>query len=170
MSNTTTIKAAKIIKHNKLEVVYEVHLPDERTNKITVECDTVIHEDLRRSFASLDIHLGNLCEQYKIDAKTKKPVLATVECLHFSITGSGEKEGVTLSGHRDLENGKVIQIKAPNQQWSGDVFEYKKSKQLYKDVAALVEEVNQYLFHGKKAADPQGDLFETPKEEDEENF
>lgn len=159
--SSITIKKGKI--KNNLFLAYEY---SEKVgtviNVISTTSDAPIHEDLRSAFRGLSPHLAFLSEQIS-EKKMKQLIKDKVdpedefwqkyEVISFSIGGSGDTEGVTLSGKKHVETG-VINFNTPFTKWDS---EYKFIDELYDVVEAAKHEVYEYL-NGKQAPSTQHEI------------
>lgn len=182
MANAT-IKKASIKDGMFLNVEYSESMND-GFNKVKKDCTAPIHDDLRRAFVKLNIHLALLCHQaiennkkaakafsVKINDDEEEVVInpdeefrlddynlevaRSISCVGFSIGGDGGHEGVTLIGSRTLANGKVLNLVSPFQKWSDDNYNYAHSFELSEIIEECKGEVAAYLFEGKHAPDKQ---------------
>ncbi len=156
-----SIKKATIKDNNYLSVDYTEFKPD-GVSKFSQECKIPVHDDLKLAFAALSNHLANLTFQYD---KKGKMSYQEISCKGFSIGGSGDNEGVVLSGIRNLESDKTLNITTPMQRFESDFYEYKHMEDLMEKLDTCKEEVNAYLFEGKHAPENQLALFEELEEE-----
>jgi len=181
------IKKAKLKSDMFLEVEYS-EVVEDGTNNVKKECTAAVHDDLKKLFRRLPAHLAMLCEQVKelhdgtgvaVNFDSERPnlllcdpellyrfserdwnIIDNTTCTGFSIGGSGDSEGVTIYGRRELGNGKVINLVAPFQKWDNDSFNYGNTSDLSEIIEAARYEVHQYLFEGKHAPDMQLSLFD----------
>ena len=169
MSNTQSpfqgkveVTKAKLKKGIKLEADYLHTLPDGTINNHSVKCKHEAHDDLRRAFKVLGVHLGYVAEQFdkKGEMKTEE-----VFCRSWSIRGEDENEGITLSGYRLLSNGKAFNFNAPFLKYESD--DYQAMDALLEDVEKCKNEVILALFENKKLPDNQMSLFPEHEEDDE---
>lgn len=149
--NNVTIKKASIKDGNYLSVEYTEFKPD-GVSKFSQDCKIPVHQDLKMAFAVLDDHLENL--SFQRDKKGKIETDA-ISCKGFTIGGSGESEGVTLTGIRTLESDKILNISSPFQRFDGDFYEYKQTEELIEALDTCKSEVLAYLFEGKHEEDNQ---------------
>lgn len=189
MANVT-IKKAKIKDNLFLDVEYSEIVTD-GTNSVTKSCTAPVHDDLKKAFKKLTIHLGLLTEQISV-AKGKGSVTADFDservlhlfdpglefhftetgwniidsmyCSGFTIGGTGDSEGVTLIGRRTLSNSKVLNLVSPFQKWEGDMYDYNYSSELSEIIAECTGEVKLYLFEGKHQPEAQLSLFDQTDE------
>lgn len=151
-------------------------------NNVTIECSAPAHDDLRRAFRQLTPHLALIAEQINLDNKSGRQVstaddanarealmdpdrlftmsdenwaiLVDMECTGFSIGGSGDNEGVTLIGKRELSTNKTLNLTAPFTKWD-DSMPYRHSSDLAELIETCKAEVYSYLFEGKHQPDAQ---------------
>ena len=128
---------------------------DSGTATRTVDCDLIVHPDLMAKFRKLDEHLAAMTNQREADGKISDQVV----CRAFSLRGDDEGEGVVLSGHRILPNGKALILNSPFIRFDDDDA-YSSLEELVDHINECEEEVKHYLFSGKHLKDPQGELFE----------
>ncbi len=106
-----TIKKAKLTKTRTLEVAFGEYTETENGKlytEVTKKCDGLCHLDLVNAFIDLVPHLKNICEFSEDD-------LSYLKVTGFSIGGSGDNEGVVLTGLKTLNSGKVLNICSPFQ-------------------------------------------------------
>lgn len=160
-------------------------------NNVTIECSAPAHDDLRKAFRQLTPHLALIAEQINLDNKSGRQVstaddansrealmdpdrlftmsdenwaiLVDMECTGFSIGGSGDNEGVTLIGKRELSTNKTLNLTAPFTKWD-DSMPYRHSSDLSELIETCKAEVYSYLFEGKHQPDAQMS-FEFPEEQ-----
>lgn len=144
-----------VIKKDRLNVVYNERFTEANyTNKVTKNCDQIIHSDLRDVFNRLKIHLVVLCEQpesNKIDRDSfSSPGFAeTIE--NYFITGYSNDSvdgvpGATITGGKLLKSGKAVDLKIFTP-FGDDDYPYIDELQI--DIAACDAEVEAYLFEEK---------------------
>lgn len=150
-----SIKKASLKDDLFLTVEYQEKVTD-GTNKVKKECTAPVHDDLKACFRRLDIHLARMADQYNEESLLDEHAIS---CKGFSIGGSDESEGVTLSGGRVLENGKYMNITTPFYKYA-DSDSYAYLDELGEIIEATTSEVKQYLFEGKHQPDKQLSLFD----------
>ena len=112
------IKSAKIKDSIFCEYSYEevVENPkDNRNNTVTITSVAPVHEDLINAFRQLIPHMATICEEVAIQISDINIIddismdldgkFAKFNVVQFNITGSGENEGVQISGTKTLTNG-----------------------------------------------------------------
>ena len=150
-----TIKKAAIKDGNFLSVEYTEQQPD-GFSTIKKDCKIPVHADLKQAFRKLDVHLASLGFQF--DKNGEVPV-SKITCKGFTIGGSGDNEGVTLSGVYVLPNDKTLNITSPFQRFADDFYEYEHMDELMEVLNECENEVHEYLFNGKHEEDNQLALF-----------
>jgi hypothetical protein len=162
------VKSGKLSSRFFLQCSYE-HSTDIKKSIINDKSDAVVHPDLTASFKKLIPHLILLCEQEKENKEIKDLIKGKIEeipedglcsnydVLEFHISGSGEAEGVSISGSRLLSTNEGLALKTPLMKWYEE--EYKYSAEYVEAIENCKEEVLLFL-HGKIA--------EKQEEEEEE--
>lgn len=136
------LKKAKIKDSLFLEVEYSETISD-GTNTVKKDCTAPIHDDLKNAFEKLDHFLEVACEQD-----------SACVCKGFSIGGSGDNEGVTLIGSRDVDMG-VLNLVSPFIKWDST---FSGRVDLSEAIEACKHEVKLYLFEGKHKPEAQQEL------------
>ena len=164
------IKNAEIKDSLFLKGSYVEDLPGHSKNKLTFDRTVPIHNDLVDAFAKLNKHFAILTDGLTLPAKVKSLAAWEDESLEkffvsgFSIKGNNESEGVVLHGRNDGTYGD-FPLSTPFQKWEAS--EYTHIGDLGSDINTCIYEVEQYLFHGKKAPENQLALFDGEGEEGE---
>ena len=144
-----------VIKKDRLNVVYNERFTEANyTNKVTKNCDQIVHSELKEIFNHLKLHLVVLCEQPEAEKIHKSSFTSPgfVETLNnYFITGYANDSndgvpGITIMGGKLLQSGKIVDLKIFTP--FGDE-EYKFSEELQIDAAACDAEVEAYLFEEK---------------------
>lgn len=167
MSSTIEITKAKINSVGYLEVEYKesVELKDGEVIKVegSKKCLYDPHQDLFNEFDKLKIHLARLCEQELTMTGVNKEGDIEYDLTKFKVTGyviggSGEHEGVTLIGRKQLAGGKVLNLIAPFTKWESEHEDaYANAYELEQQIKKCGEEVILYL-GGKRAPQVQQEL------------
>jgi hypothetical protein len=151
------IKKAKLTKGNTLEVDL-VEIMDDKTERFHpgVKCDQLVHPDLTRAFDKLKFHLAYICEfqeSKNYSPQTFNPAedLLKFKVTQFSIGGSDEHEGVSLTGQRELEGDKILNLNSPFTQYEDDISGYPYSIDLAECIHTCICEVEEYMFNEKYA-------------------
>jgi hypothetical protein len=155
---STTITTAKI--KNKMFLAYGyTERSGDIENKITTASDAPIHIDLQNAFNRLTPHFAFICEEisedlarnsilnFDTDFDLSEDALKKFKVNGFTIGGSGDSEGVVISGNKSLESGKVVNFNTPFIKWEDD---YLFSSELTTAMDILKSEVYEYL-EGKQA-------------------
>jgi hypothetical protein len=166
MSIGVKIKKAKIKDDLFLEAEYSQDLIGHKKQDIKISSTVPVHSDMTDAFKKLEKHLAYLCGEkdcpkYKLFDTTD---VEGFDVRSFSIGGSDEHEGVTVSGYKDGPFG-LVNLNTPFTKFAEG--EYPFLDKLSEDVQACIYEVELYLFEGKKAPEQQTSL-EFP--EDNENI
>jgi hypothetical protein len=161
---------AKITKENTLEAVFK----NENEDTVTIEGKNIIHKDMRAAFDDLIPHLAFLCEQKEADKKESldelpDTVSTTFEVSGYSIGGSDDNEGTTLTGKRFLKSKKVLNLNAPFTMFNNENEEYPFAFELQQAIEACNYEVNQYLTAKKWAIVQQELPFQNEESSSEDN-
>lgn len=161
---------AKITKENTLEAVFK----NENEDTVTIEGKNIIHKDMRAAFDDLIPHLAFLCEQKEADKKESLDELpdtisTTFEVSGYSIGGSDDNEGTTLTGKRFLKSKKVLNLNAPFTMFNNENEEYPFAFELQQAIEACNYEVNQYLTAKKWAIVQQELPFQNEESSGEDN-
>lgn len=148
------IKKAKLKDELFLEGEYTEELPGHSKNDTKISSTVPVHQDLKDAMQKLHTHLAILCDGEKApkkkDFETSEFVEFTVR--GFSIGGNDENEGITISGYKEGKYG-LINLNTPFTKYENEVYPF--TEELLLAVDAVVHEVEQYLFHEKKAPEKQ---------------
>lgn len=143
---------AKITKDNTLVATYK----NEHGDTVTVEGKNLITKDLTNVFRKLVPHMAFLCEQreaYRIECMDELPdeIYTNLEVTGYSIGGSDDSEGVTLTGKRFLNSKKVLNLNSPFTMFRSENEEYTYAFELEETIRECEFEVKEYLFEKKWA-------------------
>lgn len=161
---TAVIHKEKLKEGTMLHVAYsetEGNNTSETNSEFTVE----VHPDLIKALKKLAPHLARLSDQYDKSGQLSDKIIVR----GFSEKGENEKRGVVITGLRQVGDKKLL-INSPFQRFGeeGEDVGYEQVDDLLNCVEDCKDEVLAYLFDGKYAIDPQGKLFDEPKDEDEQ--
>ncbi|PUZ25047.1 hypothetical protein DCC81_12090 [Chitinophaga parva] len=153
-----------------------LHTVAENTkNKIGVKSEVPMHEDLPRAFSKLNVHLAVVCEEIRPDEipdiddlpvwdadpdlteSDQDPLAVRLNRFHvtaFQISGTGENEGVILTGSKRLSTGELVSLQTPVVRWKS---EYAFTNELHIAVFDLVTEIEEYN-SGKQAPQRQMEM------------
>lgn len=151
------IKKASIKDGLFLDVEYDETLADSAAT-VKKSCKAPIHDDLKNAFSKMDVHLCTLSEQYDEGGHTDD---GNVTAKGFVIGGSGDHEGVTIIGGRNVDAG-YLNLVAPFTKWDSD---YEYISELGEIVEECKNEVMLYLFENKHQPEAQLEM-EFENEED----
>jgi hypothetical protein len=164
--NNVKIKKEKIKDNLFLEVEYSEDLPGHSKKDTKLSCTVPVHDDLKASFQKLHKHLAILCDEV-LTPKKKDFEAAEFEGFDvrgFSIGGSDENEGITITGSKEGKYGPV-NLNTPFTKWEST--DYPFTKELGNDIQAALHEVEEYLFNEKRAPEVQMSMdFEGDNKED----
>jgi hypothetical protein len=158
-----TIKQANI--KNSLFLAYKYDQYVKNAKKSASESsDAPIHDDLRNAFSALIPHFAFICEEIKEsdcqdrinnpdDELPEEHILLKYKTHGFTISGQGDSEGVTISGTKRLESGKVLSLNTPFLKFE-DYNDYSFMGELREAIDNLKSEVYEYL-EGKQAPPKQ---------------
>ena len=159
------ILKATIIDDLFLEWKLEEELPSHSRKSSTESCTVPIHDHLKFAIQKLHKHLALICDQVKQPKKTEFDEIQfegfTVS--GFEIKGRDENLGVTIKGSRDGKYG-TVNLSSPVAKYESS--DYPFISELGLDIDSCIEEVEAYLFDGKRAPERQLEM-EFPGEEDE---
>jgi hypothetical protein len=163
------IKKVKITKGRTLEVELVEHLPDQTDREVIMKCDQLVHNDICKAFDKLKLHLAKICDLYEGQSFTPEDFnsendLKNFKITSFSLGGSEDQEGVTISGQKELAGSKILNLNTPFTKYADELNPYEYSSELAADIQACVYEAEQYLWHDKYAVKQQ----ELPFEENDQ--
>ncbi|MDP3452278.1 MAG: hypothetical protein Q8R90_04925 [Bacteroidales bacterium] len=149
------IRKAKL-KSRSLEVELNETIETEGgpvTNEIIMKCAGLAHDDLKKAFDRLTLHMVMICDLRKselISVETFESDEALKQFEDYSVTGFSiggeeEHEGLVIFGSRKFPSGKVLNITTPFTKFSDDNDPYVFEAELYNDIQACLYEVEQYL-------------------------
>lgn len=148
-----TIKKVKLRQGMFLEVDWTERTADDFLEQST-KSNNAVHNDFINALKGLTVHLRELSEQ---------PENANMEVIGYSIGGSGESEGVTISGSRTLSSGKKLNLNSPFEKYEDS--DYGAISELINQLQVIEAEVHAYLFEGKHAPKAQLEMeFEETEE------
>lgn len=153
------IKKAKL-KSRSLEVELTETVETDNgqvTNEVIMKCAGLVHDDLRKVFQRLVLHMILVCDLKKADhinldtfEMDNLSEFDDYEVKGFTIGGQDDHEGVVIIGSRKLDNGKVLNIVTPFTKFTDEHAPYDYESELFNDIQACLYEVEQYL-EGKYA-------------------
>lgn len=150
------IKKVKVTKGRTLEVTLLEHLPDQTDREVIMKCDQLAHDDLVGAFDKLKIHLVKICDLYEgndLDPEAFNPEvhLKMFRVTSFSIGGNDDGEGVTLSGQKEFDSGKILNLNTPFTKYNDELDPYAFANDLSLAIQGCVYETEEYLYKEKYA-------------------
>ncbi len=148
------IRNAKIVDQLFLTVEFDEDLPGHARKETSLSCTVPVHEDLKYQFDKLHKHLAVLCDE------VKQPKVDDFPGVHFpdffvrgfGLLGADAKDGVSIRGYKEGKYG-VVNLTTPRTKYADSSYPFLDALSL--DIDACVYEVEQYLFHGKRAPEKQ---------------
>lgn len=162
--NEKVVKNAKLTSINYLNVLYyETYtigaedIEQDREREMLGKFHHDPHIDLKKAFDGLKFHMAYLCKLAPVkeledhyEKGEVHPVLFEILVTAFSLGGSGDHSGVTITGVRQLDNGKVMNVNTPFTKYQNEHEQYLYGVELEEHVRRCVEEVILYV-DGKTA-------------------
>jgi hypothetical protein len=155
---TRDITKVKVTKDRTLEVELTEHLPDQTDREVTMKCDQLVHDDLVKAFDKLKVHLAIICELheaavFEIDLADFDPEehLPNIKVTSFSIGGSGDDLGVTITGQKKLKSGKILNLNTPFIKYYDEIDPYMYAGEMAESIQGCVYEAEEYIFREKYA-------------------
>lgn len=165
-----TINKAKLVKGETLE--YHFVKTDDQGAKSegSEKTKAPVHADLKQAFENLGIHLAIMCgyiasSKVKDIATPKQELYEGFHVTSYSIGGDEDDQGVVISGHKLLPDGKAVILNTPFRRFT----ESEQSRYVFMDdlqdrLDRLDTEVRAYVDGSKRGADPQLSMFKGEKE------
>ena len=138
---------AKITKDSTLEATYR-----DDTGTISIAGKNLVTNDLIDAFAKLIPHLAFLTEQKEASGEkldTLPDISKILEVTGYTRGGQDESAGVTLTGKRILQSGKVLNLNSPFTQLQNENEQYEYQFELEQALETCEYEVHEYLFNQK---------------------
>lgn len=157
--NPVKIKKASIKDDLFLYVEYSEELQGHSKKDTKLSCTVPVHEDLKDAFQKLHKHLAIIADYETAPKKSttfQETEYSKFGVRGFTIGGNHENEGVTISGYMQGNYG-MVNLNTPFTKFEGA--EYPFLSELNMDVSACINEVEEYLFNGKRAPEKQLELF-----------
>jgi hypothetical protein len=175
------ISKAKLSKNGGIEVEFTLIEKYYENGEVILETSgessyaghKLAHPDAIHAFELMRAHLAIICDQREAFEKSLQELdddLITIDKFKvtgYSIGGNGESEGVTLSGHKKLSRGRVLNLNAPFTKYTDENDPYEYGDELSGTIAHASDEVNKYL-DGKVAPSAQLEIFEKDQDENPE--
>lgn len=137
------------------------------SQEVDVKPQALIHDDMRRAFRQLVPHLAYICElvpknkqldiamddiQRLSDGSPLFGDLVNYKVTAFKVSGTGDAQGVTITGQKKLDSGKILNLNTPFLKWED---EYAYIQELRIAIGSCQSEILQYM-EGKFAPDLPG--------------
>lgn len=139
---------------------FDQEVAKDTTNTVNIKSGLLVHDDLRNAFKKLYPHLAVICEEvdkHKIDdidtveefdhtAHKEGSIehkLSHFTVSAFKISGTGENEGVSLTGEKRLSTGEHVGLVTPKITW--DDSSYLFVNELRIAVGEVISEVELYM-------------------------
>lgn len=157
------IQKAKLVEGERLEVTYFRNGGKDETT-VNEKHKATVHPDLKKSFSDMAIHLALLSDfavTSDIDDITSpdEELTRKFEVRGFSYGGAEGEEGVVLSGHKILRNGKALGLNTPFTRFTeAEESIYQFIDDLQDRLDHACDEVKAYIMGAKIAPDPQPEL------------
>lgn len=168
------IKSVKIKDSKPLIVYFPLDENGEHQAELTFDKGPKCHPDFEKSLEKLKNHLPLLTGYLKhssvkeIESLDENEVVKSCTVGGFHIGGKDEDQGVTVVGHRILDNGKAMILNSPFYRFNeGDETRYKFMDELQLALEDCKEEAVKYISGEKVYKDPQLSL-ELKAEESQE--
>lgn len=173
-----TITKAKLTKTSCVEVEFTQTVTFEKDGEkveMSGECPyrghNIAHQDLIDAFAMLHPHFAILCDLPEIklfndehlvnhdlhELENDLSLISNIGVRSFTIGGSADSEGVTLSGFKKLPGGKMLNFNTAFTKYTDDNDPYSYSTEMQHVIEHICEEVELYL-DGKIAPNAQPEL------------
>lgn len=173
-----SITKAKLTKTSCVEVEFTQTVKLERDGvqlEMSGECPyrghNIAHQDLIDAFSMLHPHFAILCDlpevkhfnddemiNYGLHELENEPALIhNIGVRSFTLGGSSESEGVTLSGFKKLPGGKMLNFNTAFTKYEDDNDPYAYSVEMQHVIEHICEEVELYL-DGKIAPNAQTEI------------
>lgn len=161
------IEKAKIVKKDDtLELDFLKTDSTGKKSKAWEAFTAPVHQDLKQAFENLAVHLavmaGHLSAKSVKDIKNVKPEI--VEGFHvrsFSIGGGDDAQGVVISGHKILSDGKAANFNTPFYRFEeSEQTRYVFMDDLQEKLDRLDKEMRAYIDGSKRGANAQLSLFD----------
>jgi hypothetical protein len=169
MEVTKNVIKKATIKNDRCSVQFNETAGSE-INAVNKDCGGIIHKDLLAAMNRLRVHLVTLTEQPEAKLVTQDSIndfdltlLDNYTITGYTIGGSDEHEGVTITGQKLLKLGRVLNLVSPFIKYED---EYEFQEELGQDVEMVTYEVKEYLLNGKFGIKQESLDFDAPQEAD----
>ncbi len=137
---------------------------------VNISSEAIVHDDMRYAFRQLVPHLAFICDYLPVSTQLDIAMdditklqeesdlhtsLSVFKVTAFKLVGSGDAQGVSITGQKKLQNGSTLNITTPAVKYEDD---YQYINELRIAVDKCQSEIVQYS-DGKKAPDAQLEMF-----------
>lgn len=159
------------VKNDRCEITFKESFTEANySNEVSKKCSQIVHADLKAAIERLKVHLVAVCEQPESGLVDFENIgnfdltqLENYLVTGYSISGSDESSGVTITGQKLLKSGQVLNLNSPFIKFE-DMEAYPFAGELYNDIQGCNWEVSEYLFSEKWGIKQQEFDFDTPGE------
>jgi hypothetical protein len=158
------IKKAKLNSMGSMDIEYTQTLIDGKGDSVLVHYmrngGGLVHDDLKKAFENLRLHLVFLCDQVPehelIEHAYEQPELSKFMATGYSIGGHDDNEGIVITGHKKLPYKRLLSLSTPFTRFKEktDNTDYFFRYRLRPDLDFLEKEIKEYMV-GKRAVGPQ---------------
>lgn len=158
--STIKITKAKLTKE-RLSINYTKTRDDGSHSETSENPEWEVHPDLKSALGLLAIHMAIMTDyvtnkQVKNIEKHDSELCKDFTISGYSIGGDEGDEGIVISGHKILKNGKALILNTPFARFEeGDETRYAFMEDLMNCVSRIEKEVLSYLDGSKKASPAQ---------------
>ncbi|RHR72414.1 hypothetical protein DWW69_16085 [Bacteroides sp. AF16-49] len=163
MENVKNVIEKVALRGDKCDVTFKEKFTQANfSNEVAKKCDQIVHNDLKEAFKALRPFLITIAEQPEAglfnlnnidsepDERMEKDIMKYI-VTGYTVGGSGESEGVTLTGQKILKSGQVLNLNAPFTKYCDDTNpdSYPYASELSIAISRCNYEVTEYLFNEK---------------------
>lgn len=146
-----TIRKAKITGELFLQGEYDQELAGHANQNNKFDCTVPVHDDLKAAITAMDKHLAILCSQVPTPTREEFKDFQPIGFNTRSFTISNN-DSITISGGMDGAYGNV-NLNTPSMKLASA--DYPFMSELNLELSVVVQEVEEYLFKGKRAPEKQ---------------
>lgn len=164
-----TITKVKLLGDDTLQIWHE----DDEKKTPGEKYKALVHEDFKKALLGMDIHLALITESIppldEIPKSNSQKVKLAGDFNSYMVAIIKNKtfDAIVITGKRDLESGKELDLETPETRLSKNVdkpeSDYKHLDNLNDKLEKLFDEVKFYMNGDKVGTEPQLDMFEPPK-------
>lgn len=148
-----TIHSAHLHKEIFLKGKVTEVFPGKGNQDLSLSSNIPVHPDLKMALHKLIPHVIELADLWGSDGQR-------VDEKHIKVLGfTIDKDGVTISATRELDNAKLVAIETPFQAWDDQIAPYQHAGELSEAIEECQAEVYEYVVNKKSQHPNQGSLF-----------